>query len=34
MEKTENLNEEVRKAFEKIQQGGINIYPTDTDYLL
>ncbi|WP_310559067.1 L-threonylcarbamoyladenylate synthase [Flavobacterium sp.] len=26
----ENLNEEVHKAFEVIQQGGIILYPTDT----
>jgi len=26
----ENLNEEIHKAFEIIQQGGIILYPTDT----
>ena len=26
----ENLNEEIHKAFEVIQQGGIILYPTDT----
>ena len=30
MQKTENLNEEVHKAFEVIKNGGIILYPTDT----
>jgi L-threonylcarbamoyladenylate synthase len=30
MKKQENLNQEVHKAFEVIQQGGIILYPTDT----